>query len=93
MPVTFDLSICDGCGKCDAICPGDVIYMHRPAWVDDGSGTPRQVNAARLDIGYHVDKKSPYLPKPEECWHCGSCRQDCPKQAITVVFPPDILCL
>jgi len=23
---------------------------------------------------------------PNECWHCGACRQDCPEQAITYEF-------
>ena len=29
----------------------------------------------------------------DECWHCGSCRQDCPQGAISVVFPPDMVCI
>jgi adenylylsulfate reductase subunit B len=33
------------------------------------------------------DQKIPYLKYPEECWHCGSCRQDCPTQAIKIIFP------
>jgi NAD-dependent dihydropyrimidine dehydrogenase PreA subunit len=24
---------------------------------------------------------------PEECWHCGSCRQECPEEAIQIRFP------
>jgi adenylylsulfate reductase subunit B len=24
---------------------------------------------------------------PDECWHCGACRQDCPIGAITIEFP------
>jgi NAD-dependent dihydropyrimidine dehydrogenase PreA subunit len=31
------------------------------------------------------------LKYPEECWHCGSCRQDCPEGAIEIQFPPDML--
>ncbi len=30
MPMTFDLDLCDGCGKCSDVCPGDVIYMAGP---------------------------------------------------------------
>jgi len=30
MPVIFDLDKCDGCGRCDSACPGDVIRMTRP---------------------------------------------------------------
>ncbi|MBU2497597.1 MAG: ferredoxin family protein [Proteobacteria bacterium] len=68
MPPVFDMEKCSGCGLCDAICPGDVIYMKD-----------------------RDKEKEPYLKYPEECWHCGSCRQDCPEGAITIRFPPDML--
>ncbi len=95
MPVVFDLELCDGCGKCGRICPGDVIYMHRAEKTagPNGSGEVVRINPQRLDVGTHLDKKSPYLPRPEECWHCGSCRQDCPRKAIRIVFSPDMLCM
>lgn len=70
MPVTFDLALCDGCGECASVCPGDVIYMGR--------------------LG---DKRQPFNRYADECWHCGSCRQDCPQAAISVVFPPDMVCV
>jgi NAD-dependent dihydropyrimidine dehydrogenase PreA subunit len=70
MPVSFDLELCDGCGKCSDVCPGDVIYM-KPA------------HSFRI----------PFNRYPDECWHCGSCRQDCPQRAIAIVFPPDMLCI
>ena len=28
---------------------------------------------------------------PEECWMCGSCRQECPSGAITLRFPLNTL--
>ncbi len=34
------------------------------------------------------DGPVPYVKYPDECWHCGSCRQDCPEEAIKIVFPP-----
>jgi NAD-dependent dihydropyrimidine dehydrogenase PreA subunit len=37
------------------------------------------------------DRDIPYLKYPEECWHCGSCRQDCPEGTITIRFSPDML--
>ncbi|MDP7626087.1 MAG: 4Fe-4S dicluster domain-containing protein [Rhodospirillales bacterium] len=93
MPVIFNLDKCDGCGICDNICPGDVIYMHRPKMmpVEKGLGKMHKVNPYRLGFTSYPEKKSPFLPRPQECWHCGSCRQDCPQEAITVVFPPDML--
>ncbi len=39
----------------------------------------------------HEEKEIPYLKYPDECWHCGSCRQDCPEEAISIRFPPDML--
>lgn len=70
MPVTFDLALCDGCGKCSDVCPGDVIYM---------SGS--------------IGERQPFNRYADECWHCGSCRQDCPQNAISIAFPPDMICV
>ena len=28
---------------------------------------------------------------PDECWYCGSCRQDCPVSAIAIQFSPAML--
>lgn len=40
-----------------------------------------------------IDKKSKKakLLYPDECWHCGVCRMDCPKNAIKIVFPLQML--
>ena len=35
--------------------------------------------------------KAPKLQYPDECWHCGVCRMDCPEEAITIVFPMEML--
>ena len=70
MAVAFDYELCDGCGVCNAVCPGDIIYM-------------------RGERG----NKRPFNRYVNECWHCGSCRQDCPTKAISIVFPPDMLCI
>ncbi len=39
----------------------------------------------------YEEKEIPFLKYPDECWHCGSCRQDCPEGAISIQFPPDML--
>ena len=36
-------------------------------------------------------KSIPFLKYPDECWHCGSCRQDCPDSAIEIIFPSEML--
>jgi adenylylsulfate reductase subunit B len=28
---------------------------------------------------------------PEECWHCGACRQDCASGAVSILFSPVML--
>lgn len=33
----------------------------------------------------------PVIAYPDECWYCGLCEQACPTNAITVVFPPEML--
>jgi adenylylsulfate reductase subunit B len=36
-------------------------------------------------------KRFAYARYPDECWYCGSCRQDCPEGAIAIVFPPSMV--
>jgi len=40
-----------------------------------------------LDIIHFHPETHVEVRYPDECWHCGSCRQDCPANAITIVFP------
>jgi NAD-dependent dihydropyrimidine dehydrogenase PreA subunit len=35
--------------------------------------------------------KVPLVKYPDECWHCGSCRLDCPVEAIAIRFGPEML--
>jgi NAD-dependent dihydropyrimidine dehydrogenase PreA subunit len=35
--------------------------------------------------------KTPEIRYPEECWHCGACRQDCPTGALEITFPLSML--
>ena len=48
------------------------------------------------DVIRMVDEQGGKRPRniyPLECWHCASCRQDCPEQAITIRFFPDMLAI
>ena len=47
-----------------------------------------------LDV-IHFDKKKkvPAVKYPDQCWHCCSCRLDCPAGAIEIRFGPEMLCL
>ncbi len=85
----IDMSKCDGCGKCGMLCPGDIIHM-RPRMSDD---PPNALRASASPASQKKMAKVAYLKYESECWHCGSCRQDCPVEAISVVFPPDMLSL
>ncbi len=40
---------------------------------------------------FHPRQKLPELRYPDECWHCGTCRMDCPEEAISIVFPMEML--
>ncbi len=44
-------------------------------------------------IHFDEERKIPLVKYPEECWHCGSCRLDCPTGAISIKFPPQMLLL
>lgn len=39
-----------------------------------------------LDVLY-LDDDFLDVRYPDECWHCGACRQDCPTGAVTIEFP------
>jgi adenylylsulfate reductase, subunit B len=45
-------------------------------------------NSCPLDV-IHMDgiHQVPYVKYPLECWHCGSCRLECPEGAISIRFP------
>lgn len=43
-----------------------------------------------LDVIYMVEGVAEVI-YPDECWHCGACRQECAKDAITFSFPPAML--
>jgi NAD-dependent dihydropyrimidine dehydrogenase PreA subunit len=42
-------------------------------------------------ILFDQETKIPTVKYPDECWHCGSCRLDCPVTAITIKFGPEML--
>jgi len=46
------------------------------------------------DLIYHDEgnkEKLPVVVYPDECWYCGLCQSICPTQAITVVFPEQMM--
>lgn len=38
-----------------------------------------------------TQKTLPEVKYADECWYCGNCEQSCPYQAITIVFPDEML--
>ena len=44
------------------------------------------------DIIYRETKKDPPEVKyQDECWYCGICADRCPVDAVSVVFPPEMV--
>jgi NAD-dependent dihydropyrimidine dehydrogenase PreA subunit len=43
-----------------------------------------------LDVFYSEGEEME-VRYPDECWHCGVCRQDCPTGAVTIEFPLSML--
>lgn len=46
------------------------------------------------DLIYHEDGNKEQLPVveyPDECWYCGLCQKICPTDAITIVFPEQMI--
>ncbi|MBI4318646.1 MAG: ferredoxin family protein [Chloroflexi bacterium] len=41
----------------------------------------------------HINESTgfPVVKYPDECWHCGCCRIDCPEGAIQIKFPLQML--
>ena len=40
------------------------------------------------DVYFGSEKKeAPRVTFPDECWHCGSCRQECPSGCLEIRFP------
>jgi NAD-dependent dihydropyrimidine dehydrogenase PreA subunit len=39
----------------------------------------------------HKKRKIAEVLYPDECWHCGVCRMDCPEGAIKIVFPLEMV--
>jgi NAD-dependent dihydropyrimidine dehydrogenase PreA subunit len=52
------------------------------------SGCATCEDSCPLDVIYMDDEEGKsFIKYPEECWHCGSCRQECPEGAIEIRFP------
>lgn len=43
-----------------------------------------------LDV-IHMEGHLARVRYPDECWHCGVCRQVCPTKAVSIVFSPVML--
>ncbi len=56
------------------------------------SGCGECDNACPIDV-IAMDQKNntAYVRYPDECWHCGSCRQECTTGSIKIVFPLRLL--
>ena len=40
-------------------------------------------------FGWDEERDIPYIAYPDECWHCGICKMECPvEKAIELTLPP-----
>lgn len=39
---------------------------------------------------YVMGEEFPEPVRKNECWYCGACVMDCPKNAVEILFPPHI---
>lgn len=77
MPPIINYERCIGCEICDKRCLTDVFY------------TVPRAEAVEV-LGRRVIKEV-FVKYPDECWHCGVCRLDCPTDAIHYEFPSGML--
>ncbi len=54
------------------------------------TGCNQCVEICPLDI-IKCNENGPETAYPDECWHCGNCRISCPNDAISIIFPPEML--
>lgn len=40
-------------------------------------------------FGWDEEREIPYIAYPDECWHCGVCKLECPENAIHLTLPPE----
>lgn len=76
--------------------PADTKAVHNPIRIDPG--TCIRCNLCDWicpgDLIYKEEDNRATMPVvayPDECWYCGLCQSICPTNAITVVFPEQML--
>lgn len=52
----------------------------------NGCGLCREVCSEDVFYG-STAKQVPQITYPEECWHCGACAVECPREAIRFYIP------
>ena len=78
------------------------IRSERRGPVEGGIPGPRRAAGRAADLCdyvcpgdvIHQEPRADQLPViayPDECWYCGLCEQACPSDAITIVFPQEML--
>ena len=77
MPAVVVRDRCIGCEICVRRCPLDAM---------ETVALPE----SEVILGRKV-KKTVVVKYPEECWHCGVCRLDCPTDAIRFDFFDEML--
>lgn len=52
---------------------------------EECSACGRCAESFPIDV-LHMDEEGPVVRYPEECWHCGCCRLECPNGYLGIRF-------
>ncbi len=66
----------------------NVVTPNQPViFTEKCNGCNHCIEVCQVDVYIpHPEKgKPPLVLHPEECWYCGCCANDCPRQAISLI--------
>jgi len=81
-PGSFEIKVCNQCGRCQEVCPQDAIFEKDGIYKID----PQKCNFCRLCIEecpLHVLFIHENIPYPLKCDLCGECLEVCAPQALS----------